>query len=244
MLKLVLEDAQAEEPLDRKQAEKVIAGVQWKNTLENYAHFGLLPSTESRGLQHLEDMISNIVDVLVKTEALDCNPLEGSTNTLYYDQVLREMMAANFHPGKKLNLLDDVGLGAAALGEVRGETELAQLTDGQWETLIPVGRLKAKPIAFARGTARLNVQSKRDLDTLVKHLRSWPHYYLSVKGHARAEGDLQANMQLAGQRAAAALDHLAAQGVSRNRLRAVSAPPSAEGGAAQSVSFTVGQLPY
>ena len=42
MVQLVLDDAsQLGEPLTKKQAGKLIDGIWWKNTIENYAHMGM-----------------------------------------------------------------------------------------------------------------------------------------------------------------------------------------------------------
>src|SRR5262249_50627070 len=94
-VKLVMEDARRSggESLDEAQAKQVVQGIQWKNTLENYAHFGLSPSAPSE-VTHLEDMIANIIDVLVKTRALAKDPLPGKQNTLYYGQILAGMKSA------------------------------------------------------------------------------------------------------------------------------------------------------
>lgn len=50
MAELVREDAEATggEGLDEEQARSLVKGIQWKNTLENYAHFGLLVSGSGR----------------------------------------------------------------------------------------------------------------------------------------------------------------------------------------------------
>jgi ABC-type nitrate/sulfonate/bicarbonate transport system substrate-binding protein/outer membrane protein OmpA-like peptidoglycan-associated protein len=246
MARLVREDARAAggEELDEAQAQKLVAGIQWKSTLENYAHFGLLSQQESGGAPHLEDMIANIANVLGKTGAIEADPLAGKASTLFFSGTLSDMKNASFHPSKKLALIEDVGAGIGELDKVRTDAELAKLSDEQWGSLVPVGELSAKPIAFARGTARINLQSQRELARLARLLESWPQYYLLVVGHARAEGDPEANMRLAMDRANAATAFLAAEGISENRIRAKAGKPSSRGGAAQSVSFTLGQLPY
>jgi ABC-type nitrate/sulfonate/bicarbonate transport system substrate-binding protein len=246
MVDLVISDSKlaGAQRLDRRQAQQLVKGIRWKSTLENYAHFGLLTAGESKGSQHLEDMIANITGVLLKTGALPRDPLGGKTHTLFYDGTLRELKAAGFHPAKRLAVIDGVGPGISELGAIRTEGTLARLSDQQWDSLVPVGELKVKPIAFGRGTARINVQSERELARLAGLLKSLPAYYLLVVGHARAEGDPEANRKLAGSRADAALKYLVSQGLERNRVRARAAKPSGKGGGAQSVSFVVGQLPY
>jgi len=65
-----------------------------------------------------------------------------------------------------------------------------------------------------------------------------------VIGHARAEGDPDANRALAASRAEAAEGYLITQGVSAQRLRTETAPTAVSGGEAQAVSFEVGQRAY
>ncbi len=243
---LVREDARltGSESLDDAQARQVVAGIQWKNTLENYAHFGLAGGSTGGPVAHLEDVIGNIMDVLLKTRAVPADPLAGQYHTLYYPQILAAMKAANFHPAKGLNLIPDVGPGGTELEPIRADRAAPALTEAQWSQLRPVGELRIEPIVFTRGSANLSVQSDRDLQALAKRLQSFPNFYLRVVGHTRAEGDPEANRALAHARAEAAAARLRAQGVRPERVRAEAAPTVAESGDAQSVSFFVGQMPY
>jgi len=246
MAELVLEDSRTAggERLDRAQAEKLVGGIHWKNTLENYAHFGLASSAESGGAQHLEDMVANITTVLMKTGALKADPLAGKASTLFYDAVLKDLKAEGFHPARRLAVVEGMGPAPGEMGAVRGEAELGKLRDEQWRTLAPVGEMKMEPIAFARGTARINLQSQRELARLANLLKSLPRYYLAVIGHARAEGDPEANRKLARERAEEAVKILVAEGLAPSRVRAEADQPSDRDGSAQSVSFRVGQMPY
>ncbi|MBN2430515.1 MAG: OmpA family protein [Acidobacteria bacterium] len=230
--------------LSEEQAKKLVTGIEWKNTLENYAYFGLAPADRNRNLQHIEEVIGNITDVLVKTEALNRNPLEGRTNIIYYDQILKELQAADFHPGKKVNLIENLGSGTENLNERLPEAGLRELTVEEWETLVPVGTLRINPISFARGTARINIQSRREMARLAKNMEAWPKYYVLITGHARAEGEPQANLRLARQRAEASRSFLIDAGVAEKRIRVLAAPSKTRGGSAQSVSFELLQLPY
>lgn len=245
LIKLVMQDARqmGSENLDEAQARQVVQGIQWKNTLENYAHFGLADGRSQGDVPNLEDMIANIMDVLLKTKALAKDPLNGKYHTLFYNQVLAGMKAANFHPGKNLNLLAGAG-SAAEVEKVRGEKELTSLSPEQWAKLRAVGQLRVEPISFRRGSASLTEQSERDLRDLAKRLQSFPQFYLRVIGQTRAEGDPEANRQLAQARAEAAAKHLLAEGVPAPRLRTEAAPSASGEGEAQSVSFFVGQVPY
>ena len=243
MARLVMDDAAStgSERLDESQAKRLAAGILWRNTLENYAHFGLLSNPEPGGPRHMEDVVTNTISVLLKTGALDRDPLPGKAGSVFYDRVLREMRDAQFHPGTGLAALGGAG---AEPERVRSDAELTKLSDDEWRKLVPVGELKVAPIAFARGGFEMGVQGKRDLAELAGVLRSFPRYYLAVVGHARADGDPDENMALARARAKAAADFLGAQGVSPDRISARADPPAASDGSAQSVSFVLGQAPY
>jgi len=244
MAKEVREDAErAGEKLDEKQAGQLVDGIHWKNTLENYAHFGLLPSAEAGAATHLEDMIARIVGVLVQTGALGADPLDGKASRIFYDGTVAKLKADGFHPARKISILQGVDDGAK-MGAVAVDAELKKLSDEEWNKLVPVGELRVKAISFARGTSRLHIGSRRDLTELAKMLAAWPTYYVEVIGHARKEGDPEANRKLAESRAKAARDFLVEQGLNANRVRARTAPSTKTNGSAQSVSFVVGQPPY
>lgn len=225
------------------QAKRLTQTIRLKNTLENYAHFGLLPESESKGLTHLEDIIGNITRILIRTGVFESDPLKGRAPSLFYDRILRQLKDDRFHPAS-LGLVQGVEPGAGDREQIRGEENLGTLSDQQWAQLVSVGTLSARPIRFARGTARINLQSERDLDELALRLESLPRYYIRVVGHTRSEGDVEANRKLAQQRADAATKYVIEKGLSPNRVRAEASEPEEGGGEAQSVTFVVGQLPY
>lgn len=243
MAKLVLEDARqtGAESLDAAQAKRIVDGIQWKNTLENYAHFGLASSADQGGLPTLEDMIGNITEVLLKTKAVASDPLNGKPTSLFYDRILSELRVAHFHPGQGLNVMPGV---TGPAESVRQEKELPALTPSQWQALRPVGELRLAPISFGRASADLSLDSERELQDLARRLKTFPRFYLTVVGHARAEGDPEANRQLAQSRADATSAYLVSQGVATQRMRTGTGPGADAGGEAQAVSFAVGQPAY
>jgi hypothetical protein len=226
MVQLVLTDARRlGTPLTDKQAAALVDGIWWKNTQENFAHFGL---AGHRPLQHIEDIISNITNVLVSTGGMVADPTGGRPNVMYYDRILAQLQHSNFHPG----LSDET---------IRDDTiELPALTDAQWEQLVPVGTLEVPPLVFARGTSRLTSASQHVLADLVTKLNTWPQYYVLIRGNASRQGDLEANQALAEARARAAEQQLIGQGISQNRVRALGVEPSGT----TSVSFMLGEMPY
>ncbi len=223
MIDLVLEDAKGQgTPVSPKQAEALVTGIWWKNTQENYCHFGL-----KRGnVQHIEDIIVNITRVLSKTGAIAKDPTDGKPNLLYHSEILADIEKANFHPG-----VEDVKNDFA---------ELPPLTEGQWKNLQPVGKLEIRQLVFGRGTDVLTEESKQTLDELAETLKTFPQYYVIIKGNASRVGDIEANKALASSRAKSAETYLTDKGIQKNRIRAIGAEPSGS----TSVDFILGQQPY
>jgi flagellar motor protein MotB len=224
MMDLVLKDAQqAKASINPAQAKALTSGIWWKNTQENYSHFGL---QRAGNLQHIEDIIANITKVLKRTGGIGHDPTAGKPNLLYHPELLAGLKDKDFHPGAESIRKDDFVLNV--------------LTDNQWQALQPVGTLEIPPLVFARGTDRLTEQSQYVLDELIKTLESFPQYYLLIKGSASNVGDLKANRALAESRARAAEGYLKERGVNANRLKVMPGQISNK----IAVEFVLGQLPY
>ncbi len=186
MIELIEDDAQRQQsPLTKAQAEKLVAGIRWKNTQENFAHFGILRDS---GLQYIEDMIANITNVLIQTAAIERDPTGGEPTKLFNQRVLVELRDSSFHPGLAAETIQ------------QDQIELPVLNEGEWGQLREVGELKVPRLVFAHGTARLTNSSLATLDELVQTLNTWPQYYVLVRGNASQRGDLAANQRLAEQR--------------------------------------------
>ena len=217
---LVLEDAKlTNTKLTSVQADRLIKGIHWKNTQENYAHFGL----RAEKVVHIEDMLGRISSVLVSSGGMPKDPTGGQFSRLFFDKVLASLQSSNFLPNEV----------------VRQERELVELTDAQWNSLVPVGTLSVPELVFARGTANLSEVSRTVLDEMAEKLRSWPAYYLKVEGNAASGGNTEANLSLAARRAEATVEYLKSLGVPVARIK------SSAGKVGQSrVLFMLGELPY
>jgi len=222
MMPVVIEDAKKfGEPLSPKAAQRLVDGVWWKNTEENYIHMGLSEGS----LQHVEDIISNITKVLKRTGAIAADPTGGKPNVLYYNGILKQMVENKFR----------AGMSEESVREDR--IKLPALSDTQWEGLIPIGQLDVQPVVFARGTSRISPMGKQVLNNLMETLKTRPQYYVLVIGNASRVGDLEANTALANNRAKAVKEFLISNGVGKNRIRATSGEPSGS----TSVDFVLGQ---
>lgn len=224
MLQLIKTDAGGTAKLDDRAATQLFDGIAWKNTQDNFAHFGMSPH---QPVQHIADMIENITSVLHRTGAIAADPTSGQPNRLYFDGVLRNLLHADFHPGSERE-------------QVSPQPELIKLDDQQWQQLVPVGTLAVPNLVFARGADRLDARSQGILDELINQLKTWPSYYVTIRGNAALRGDMEANRRLARQRALAVQEYLTTHGISPDRVRAIGADPSGS----TSVSFILGQVPY
>ncbi|OGL95271.1 hypothetical protein A2348_03050 [Candidatus Uhrbacteria bacterium RIFOXYB12_FULL_58_10] len=225
------------------QAGAIAKGVRFTNTLENYARFGLIPPAEARGLSNWEDIFRKVVRVYVETGAIRSDPFNGDYSALFHSKTtLANLQLQGFHPVANAGAVP--GLESGDLDAIRGVEELPALAEEQWTKMSVVGNARVEPISFRRAASELEMQGARDLDQLVMHLRSWSSYYITVVGHARAEGDPEANLALAKARAETAAKYITDHGVNPNRVRAVGARPSGHQGAAQSVTFALMQPSY
>ena len=229
--------------LSGDEAKAVVDGIQWKNTLENYAHFGLVGGAAAGDLLTMEDMINNITDILLKTQALDKDPLSGQYTSLYFDRVLSDMQTDNFHPANAL-AIDGLGQGTGDLQGVRTNAHLRKLSESQWSSLRAVGDLDVQSIGFRRGSSAISLSSEHELRRLKKMLDNFPSFYLRIVGQARAVGDPEANKRLAESRAQSVGEFLIKEGVPPERMRTEAASAGSTAGTAQSVRFEVGQVPF
>lgn len=219
-------DAQATgTPVTDQQAERLVAGIRWRNAKENLVHFGLL---SLNSLQHLEKMIDNITDVLLATGAINADPTGGQASRLFDDKVLTHLQ-----DGALASLIEQQTIREDVL-------ELPPLSDEQWSNLRPIGTLRVADLVFARGRAELTPVSHAMLDELVDILKTWPEYYVEIRGNASARGTLSQNLQLARSRAEATAKYLRDHGISATRLRATAREPDKRIDDF-SVSFVLGQ---
>jgi len=225
---LVKQDAlDVGDALSDKQVENLTKGIWWKNVQENYAHMGL---RQGHSLQHIEDMIGQISNVLEKTRDSYKDPTNGHYEKLYYNQILKDLKDNSFHPGMSYD----------STGKIRDEVSLRELNPEEWNTLQPIGTLKVPSIKFARGSSVLTRSAKKVLDNLAKNLETWPTYYVSVIGNASTKGNIESNRKLSESRAQVAYDYILSKGIDPVRIRFMGSKPSGS----SSVNFVLGQLPY
>jgi flagellar motor protein MotB len=225
MTEMIVDDAVlVGDPLKEDQAKKLVSTVWWKNTQETFGHFGFITNGN---LQHIEEICRNITSVLVKTGAIPADPTNGKPNLWYYDGIIKKLFDSSWHPG----------FGSE---DIRQQQNLAALSEEEWTSLKSVGTLSVPRLVFARGTAKLTEASETTLQELSEQLKSFPQYYLTVQGNAASDGNLEANLKLATDRANVSSQWLIDHGVDKNRIRAESAKPNGS----TTVLFILSEQPY
>jgi flagellar motor protein MotB len=217
MVDAVVRDAdETGTPLSREQAVRLVDGIWWKNTRENLVQMGV--AQEKTPLMHIEDVISNITDLLVTTGAISADPTNGRPNYFYDKRFIEKL--ASFRPAGREEVVRDI--------------RLAPLTDQQWSQLTVVGTVD--DLEFPPGNVQLSGSSRIRLDELSDKLKT-TRYYVMVRGNAAKRGDAKANLEIAKERAKAAEGYLIDKGINRNRIRAVGIEPTGK----RSVAIELGQ---
>lgn len=202
MVKLVVDDSQKlvkakklAEPLTEEESAKIVQGIWWKTTKENYAHFGLPQETKELCLS-MEEMIKNINAVLINTGAIS---QKVKPELLYDKSICAQLKEERFDAG-------DSNVTAARASGARK----------------PVASLQVKPIDFLKGSSDLAPLSIPNLEELAATLKTLPQCFLEIRGHALK--NTPADKQLATERAQAVAKWLQEKGgVSADRLRAQAA---------------------
>ncbi len=225
--------------LTHEQGQRIVDGIWWKSLSESAAHLGVnasgaIVATPTPGLTPLDDILAGLVDVLTQTGAI--TPEQASKSGRRWGIfgagfVSSDLRSRGFHPAGK-------GAAAQTWPAPRPLPALPALEPSQWDALRPAGALRVPPIVFARGSAALTDQGRQSVRQASRLLSAFPQYYLTVRGHARSDGNAQANQRLAEQRSQAVMAELLALGVPASRVRAQTGVQDGQGPA---VTFALGE---
>jgi outer membrane protein OmpA-like peptidoglycan-associated protein len=183
------------EPNVKKNADDVVKGIWWKNTMENYHHFGVIPEDKRVGYMQPTEMIKNITDVLEQTKQDDePSPKLPRPDKLWDAGILRDLYEL-----KPRALNND-----ETITPIQTFVPVAAVS---WKDLREVGSLKVKEVPFTT-QGKLLPEAEEALADLALKLERWPKYYLRVEGNTLREGLREANMARAQKRAETVRDYL------------------------------------
>jgi outer membrane protein OmpA-like peptidoglycan-associated protein len=155
----VLEDSKKQvaagtlhEPLSEEEAKKVVRGIAWKTTADNYTHFGL-NANPSPPLPSVTEMVANIGKVLRDTGAIS-----------------RQVQPEAFFDSQTMKALADAKFAPDTPGDIW--TDLRPV----------VGSVSKDVIRFRAGSANISGTAEEQLQEVVKMMKMNPGYYLEVRG--------------------------------------------------------------
>ncbi|MDH5639284.1 MAG: phosphate ABC transporter substrate-binding/OmpA family protein [Nitrospinota bacterium] len=189
--------------LDKDQVKTVLDGINWVNLHENATEWFGASGGGRSGSYGLYDTIESTIHILMDYGDFSSNPMpDGDPRRLTYSAPLLGMYAkgaagAITTPSKQA--------GRAADSVAR---DFKPLSSAHWSKLRDVGTLKVRPIIFIRGSARLSLEGKEQLDKAAKSLKSYPDFRIKVEGHTNPRGDAEANRKLSKSRAEAVGQYL------------------------------------
>lgn len=214
--------------INEDQAKKLVSKIWWKNTQENFAHFGFI----NGNVKHIDELCSDLMAVLTKTNSIQFDPSNGNTNNWYYDGIVKSLFDSSWHPGFAT---------VSESGEtIRQEISLKSLTEDEWKKLVPVASFQAPKLVFARGSSKLSDSNSAILDKLAQSLNNLPHCYMIVCGNHMLGGNEQANKKLAEERVQSTIKYLSEKGIDKSRMNSVISSSNGS----STVSFTLGEFPY
>jgi|GEM_PF-273691 outer membrane protein OmpA-like peptidoglycan-associated protein len=237
MVDLLIEDGVTTgEEIELDDAKGMVSRIIWPGTHENYGYFGLLPDAKIT----LDQLIENAARVAVAQGQIKEKPYDDPRD-LYYNEALAKLQSENFHPRMRGS-----NVTGEALPGMQVAAELPALSDAEWDDLVRMGSMRIPKISFTGSSAKIgSLSGPKTIRQIVSQLTQYDQYYLLVVGHARSGGKYpEKDKQLAIDRANAVASEIVVQGISKNRVRAIGAPPSGNTGASQSVSFVLMQAPF
>jgi len=185
--------------IEPEQAENILKGIDWVNLHDNATKWFGVSAPGVAGAYGLFDTVEATTMILIDYGDFKSNPVPDAdprrlTLSTPLVKIFRQSMAGAINAP-----------GAAPKAAIAG---LAQLSAEQWDRLREVGTLKVRPIIFIRGSARLSLEGKEQLDMAMEALKSYPTFRIKVEGHTNPRGDEQANQELSQKRAEAVSQYL------------------------------------
>ena len=206
--KLVKEIRQSTD-LKEDAIREMLKKIEWFDLEENRRlQFGISRQPGEQVTDGLINTIISCTDVMLRTQRLTSDPLEGNPYLITNSSILEELVRT-------------AGPEAVA-ADTQTEVEFDQLTDADWQRLREVGTFRVEPITFQSWNNRLTDDGKESVDKISQLLtHHYRGYRIIIRGHTGPGGDESANEQLSLERAQAVLQYLkAVHGIDSSRLRA------------------------
>lgn len=195
--------------LKDNQIDDLLDKIDWYNLAENCREqFGIPERVGDPANDGVINTIIACTDVMLRTHALDSDPLDGNPYLITNSTILEEL-------SKKLK--------TTRVGQTGGApVDFAPLDEDGWNQLREIGALRVEPVTFQTWNNLLTPEGKEKVDKIAQLLKNnYPNYRVAVRGHTGPGGDEAENIKLSLARAQAVVQYLkAVHNIDPNRLRA------------------------
>ncbi|MEM7350795.1 MAG: phosphate ABC transporter substrate-binding/OmpA family protein [Acidobacteriota bacterium] len=206
--KLIKEIRQSTD-LDEEAIRGILDKIEWFDLEENRRlQFGIERQPGEQVNDGIINTIISCTDVMLRTERLTSDPLEGNPYLITNSSVLEELVAS--------------GGPEAVIEAGAAEVVFEALEPADWQRLREVGTFRVEPITFQSWNNQLADDGKESVDKISQLLtHHYRGYRIIIRGHTGPGGDEAANVQLSLERAQAVLQYLkAVHGIAAERLLA------------------------
>jgi outer membrane protein OmpA-like peptidoglycan-associated protein len=203
----LLDDIKMTTGLGREVTGSILPKIEWFDLYANcQQEFGIKANP---GLPATEGVVNTIIactEVLVRSKAVDKDPLEGNPYTILYPKLLETLSARS----------------PAMAGHTdSGPIKFAHLDEEGWSKLREIGAMRVEPITFRSGDNLLDDAGKDAVDKIAPLLvNNFPNLRVAVRGHT-GPGAEEENVQLSLERAEVVVQRLVSvHGIDPDRLHA------------------------
>ncbi len=186
--------------MDSGQVESLMKGINWVGLFENAVTWFGASQPGRPSTYGLFDTIDSTIQILIDYGDFAESPLpDGDPRRITFSEPITALFKQSGIAGKITAPVSKKG--AKAINSL--ETDFTPLTANEWSRLKDVGTLKVRPILFQRGSGRLSLDGKKQLDKAINTLKSYPNFRVKIEGHSNPRGDAKANKELSLKRAEA-----------------------------------------
>lgn len=196
---------------DDNEIISMIDGVNWINLKDNAELWFGLAGQKCFGLIEAHESARNII----KEDEEHTNHLKGyDFSAIVNSGIIRKLYLTEGYSEETGNttVIDSI------------KRIFSPLSTEQWNALVEVGELKAKPIIFETGDVSLDEKSKEFIEELIDELKHYPNFRIELVAGYYTTGDVKDEQNIAKSRAETVMQYLITNfGISENRIR-VSVP--------------------
>jgi len=210
--KALIADMKKYSGVSEKQIKPMLQGISWVSLYANARKwFGVSVSGQKSDFA-IYDTIESTIKIQIDYGDFKKSPLpDEDPRRVVFSKPVEELYKNGILPEKEnINLTSSL------------EKDFEPLDEGGWKNLREVGTLRTRPIYFSRGTDRLTMDGKEEIDHIIESLKRYPNFRIVIEGHTNPRGDEKENRNLSFKRASSVGRYLnIAKNVDSDRIKTV-----------------------